>query len=117
MYISRFLSFLLLSSFLVIVSCEKLDLKKEVPTCIEQKIRKIKREEVRNPPAQVWEWKVDDKKYYYISSDCCDQYNYLFDDKCNVVCAPDGGISGKGDGKCLNFSTSIEKTLIWEDNR
>lgn len=98
-------------------SCEKLDLEKDVPNCIERKIRKIKREEVRNPPASVWEWKVDGKTYYYITSDCCDQFNYLFDDNCNEVCAPDGGFSGAGDGNCPQFNGQIEKTLIWEDDR
>lgn len=102
---------------LTMSSCEKIDLEKDVPNCVETKIRKIKREEVRNPPAKVWEWKVDGKTYYYITSDCCDQFNYLYDDNCNEVCAPDGGFSGGGDGNCPQFNGQIEKTLIWEDDR
>lgn len=98
-------------------SCEKLDFEKDVPNCIERKIRKIKSEEVRNPPASVWEWKVDGRTYYYITSDCCDQFNYLYNYNCNEVCAPDGGFSGYGDGNCPQFKGQIEKTLIWEDNR
>ncbi len=98
-------------------SCNKLDLDKSVPNCIERKIKKIKKDELRNPPAKVWEWKVDGNTYYYFNSDCCDQYNYLYDDNCNEVCAPDGGFMGTGDGKCPDFSGQTEKILIWEDDR
>ncbi len=98
-------------------SCEKLDLKKYAPNCIKRKIRKIKREEVQNPPAKVYEWKVDGKTYYYITSDCCDQYNYLYDNNCKQVCAPDGGFSGGGDGNCPNYKGQIKLTMIWEDER
>ncbi|WP_230679862.1 DUF6970 domain-containing protein [Pontibacter rufus] len=98
-------------------SCEKLELEVNVPNCIEQQIREIKQEDVRNPPAKVWQWKVDNKIYYYITSDCCDQFNYLYDSNCNVVCAPDGGITGAGDGRCPDFNGQVEQTLIWEDDR
>jgi len=33
------------------------------------------------------------------------------------MCAPDGGITGKGDENCPEFSSEIKKTLIWEDDR
>ena len=99
------------------VACEKSDLKKDVPDCIESKINEIKHEAVRTPPGSVWEWKVDGKTYYYITSDCCDQFNYLYDDNCNEVCAPDGGFTGDGDGQCPDFQGQIIKTLVREDNR
>ncbi len=102
---------------LTICSCEKMDLKMDVPECIEIKIKEIKKEEVRNPPGKVFEWKVDGKTYYYITSDCCDQFNYLYDENCNEVCAPDGGFSGEGDGSCPQFNGQIQKTLIWQDGR
>ncbi|WP_339923153.1 hypothetical protein [uncultured Cyclobacterium sp.] len=104
-------------SSLAIMSCTDLELEKDVPNCIKQKIKKIQKEDVHNPPASVWEWKVESHTYYYITSNCCDQYNYLFDENCNVICAPDGGFSGTGDGNCPDFTAEIEKTLIWEDNR
>jgi len=104
-------------SSLAIMSCTDLELEKDVPNCIKQKIKKIQKEDVHNPPSSVWEWKVDSDTYYYITSDCCDQYNYLFDENCNVICAPDGGFTGTGDGNCPDFKAEIEKTLIWEDDR
>ena len=108
---------ILLGIALFLPACDKLDLLADVPSCIEEKIRDIKKEEMRNPPAQVWKWEVDGNTYFYITSDCCDQYNYLFDENCNVVCAPDGGFTGNGDGNCPGFNEEIVKTLVWEDDR
>ena len=105
------------SGILLMASCEKLDLKKKVPNCIESKIKKILEKEVQNPPAKVYEWKDDENTYYYFTSGCCDQFNYLYDDRCDVVCAPDGGFTGGGDGNCPSFSGSVVKTLVWEDPR
>jgi hypothetical protein len=42
----------------------------------------------------------------------------LYDENCTLLCLPDGGITGQGNGKCANFF--IERTnekLIWEDSR
>jgi len=102
---------------MIFTSCKKLDLAVDVPDCVEKKIEQINDEPVRNPPAEVWQWKVDGETYYYITSDCCDQYNYLYDNNCNQICAPDGGISGAGDGNCPIFSGSVEKVLVWKDER
>lgn len=102
---------------LVLFSCSKTDLNKPVPGCIEQMINDLKKKEVRNPPVSVWEWNVDGKTYYYITADCCDQYNVLYDENCNIVCAPDGGFTGGGDGNCPEFKGEILKTLIWSDPR
>lgn len=109
--------FVLTGAIVLLSSCEKLNLTVDVPSCIEKKIRDIKKEELRNPPAQVWKWEVDGNTYFYITSDCCDQYNYLYDKDCNVVCAPDGGFTGNGDGNCPDFNEEIVKTLVWEDDR
>lgn len=97
--------------------CEKLELTMDVPSCVERKIKEIKKDNVSNPPARVWKWVADGNTYFYISADCCDQYNYLYDENCRQVCAPDGGIEGTGDGNCPDFKGEIEKTLIWEDSR
>ena len=109
--------FVITGMIVIFTSCKKLDLAVDVPGCVEKKIKEIKDEPVRNPPAEVWQWKADGKTYYYITSDCCDQYNYLYNDNCDMVCAPDGGFTGGGDGNCPNFSASIEKVLVWKDSR
>lgn len=101
----------------VITSCKRHDLSMKVPGCVEKKIEELKDKPVQNPPAEVWQWKVDGATYYYITSDCCDQFNYLYDEDCNVVCAPDGGFTGTGDGNCPEFSGTVEKKLVWKVDR
>ncbi len=97
--------------------CNKLKLDEDVPKCIENRIKDIIKAPVTNPPAKVVKWVDGADTYYYFTSDCCDAFNYLYDTDCNVVCAPDGGITGGGDGNCPAFSSGLEKTLIWEDDR
>jgi hypothetical protein len=31
---------------------------------------------------------------------CCDRFNYLYDRQGNRICAPTGGLTGNGDGRC-----------------
>lgn len=110
---------ILLGFALLITNCSNLDvdIDVEVPVCIENKIEEIINNEVSNPPTQIWKWEVDEQTYYYITSNCCDQYNYLYTENCEIVCAPDGGITGNGDGLCPAFTNEIIKTLVWEDER
>lgn len=90
---------------------------KAIPACITAMIEKAKSLPVQNPAMEVWQWKVDDKYYYLVSSPCCDQMNFLYDENCLRVCAPSGGFTGRGDGKCPDFSNKAEKQLIWKDDR
>lgn len=43
---------------------------------------------------------VAGKTYYWARSPCCDLPNPLYDERGKYVCAPSGGFSGLGDGKC-----------------
>ena len=42
---------------------------------------------------------------YLVASPCCDHFNYLYDAQGLRLCAPSGGIAGKGDGKCTGVIT------------
>ena len=101
----------------IFMGCKDSDLDIDAPICIENKIEEIIDNEASNPPTQVWKWEVDNQIYYYITSDCCDQFNYLYTENCDILCAPDGGITGNGDGNCPDFTSALKKTLIWEDKR
>ena len=98
-------------------NCNK-EKKIRIPPCIQEKIDAIQQQPKYNPPATVYRYLYGDRHVYLFSSDCCDQYNYLFDKDCNLICAPTGGITGRGDGKCANFKQmASEETLIWKDPR
>lgn len=89
-----------------------------LPECIQQKIVAIKAQPKWNPPARVDEYLYNGKRVYLFSSDCCDQFNQLYDVNCNYICAPGGGITGKGDGKCSDFKTAAQFIrTVWKDER
>lgn len=117
MKVGIFIFALVLSTLCSSVSCNKSDSQVKVSECIEKKINEFRNNEVQNPPASVTKWEVDGKIFYYIPAGCCDQYNLLYDENCNIVCAPDGGFTGLGDGSCPEFKGEIVKTLIWTDPR
>src|SRR5262249_24150671 len=74
-----------------------------VPTWLARKIATM-RSSPLGPPAQVWRYRYKDKTVYYMpSTQCCDRYSTLYDANGSVLCAPDGGFSGTGDGRCPDF--------------
>jgi hypothetical protein len=89
-----------------------------IPLCIQAKIDEIKKEARWNPPAEVNEYLYNGKKVYLFTSDCCDQFITLVDATCNSVCAPSGGITGAGDGRCPDFyKEAMHLRLVWKDPR
>jgi hypothetical protein len=105
---------LLVSILLILHSCSK---RKKAENCSKNLIELLKNEPLRNPPAKLYKWKVDSKTYYYIPPYCCDQFSSLYDINCSLICAPDGGFTGKGDGNCPEFNGKVKSTLLWEDTR
>ena len=111
--------FLLGLLFSILISCNpKSQSNTEIPACIQSKIDEFKAQPPQNPPVEIWKWtKKDGTDYYYITSPCCDQYNYIHNENCEEVCAPDGGISGEGDGECPDLKENVVQTFIWKDDR
>ncbi|MGZ8559322.1 MAG: DUF6970 domain-containing protein [Chitinophagaceae bacterium] len=107
---------LLLALPLMNKKCDKN--KNSLPACVQQKIDSIQKEPRWNPPAEVNEYNYEGKQVYLFSSNCCDQYNNLYDIDCKNICAPSGGFAGKGDGKCNEFFKKAKHIkLIWKDPR
>ena len=89
-----------------------------IPACIQIKIKDFKSKPKRNPPASIIQYSYKGQTVYYITSDCCDKYNQLLDSNCSLICSPDGGFTGEGDGKCTDFrSKKTNEKLIWKDSR
>ncbi len=75
-------------------------------------------EPVGNPPRSVYSYDYKGQTVYYVPPQAGDQYSQLYDTQGNLICAPDGGLTGKGDGKCPDFaSQASNKVLIWQDSR
>lgn len=90
----------------------------DVPPCIQQMIADYSNRPIQNPPAEFYSYDYKGQTVYYMKPPCCDQMSKLYDSNCNFICSPDGGITGKGDGKCTDFySTRQNEKLIWKDDR
>ena len=90
----------------------------ELPTCIKLKIDSFKIAQKHEQPQKVVEYQYRGKKVYYVVMPCCDFFNEVYDDKCKLLGSPDGGITGKGDGKLPDFFTEASKEkLIWQADK
>lgn len=85
-----------------------------LPTCMKNKIDSFKLKEAHERPQRVIEYMYKGKKVYYVAMPCCDFFNEVYDDKCNFLGSPDGGFTGKGDGKIPDFFEEAKnKKLVW----
>lgn len=99
-------------------TCRKANIESDAPECVLKMIKQLNAENVSNPPSSVWRYQYNGQTVYYIPAKCCDIQSILMDSKCNVICSPDGGFTGKGDGKCQDFfDKRTDEVLIWKDDR
>jgi hypothetical protein len=110
-----FLSFLLL---LLLIGCGQLHASGGNPKWLQNLIATYEKDSVGNPPQSIWQYEYHGQTVYYVPPQCCDQFSTLFDAGGETLCAPDGGITGRGDGKCSDFFQERKnQKLIWEDSR
>ncbi|MGE0268589.1 MAG: hypothetical protein AB7S78_09075 [Candidatus Omnitrophota bacterium] len=90
----------------------------DVPPFVVQLIERFESAPTSNPPASVWRYKYKGRLVYYVPPVCCDVPSALYDTLGNLVCSPDGGLTGRGDGKCPDFfDERTEELRIWHDPR
>ncbi|QIL76499.1 DUF6970 domain-containing protein [Hymenobacter sp. HDW8] len=88
------------------------------PVWLRERIQKILAEEPANPPVQVFRYLYNDQVVYYETAPCCDFFTTLYAADGKIICQPDGGITGKGDGRCADFTKRrTRETLVWQDPR
>ncbi len=105
---SKYISLCLL--VLLLVGCDE-TIDPSIPKCLVEELKKDTHNVI-----EVWKWTNTQGTYYYTLSACCDFYNNLYDANCELICAPDGGITGEGSGDCPELAEPIEKILLWSKN-
>jgi hypothetical protein len=71
-------------------------------------------EDSANAPELVATYRYQSRLVYYVSPRCCDQYSVLYDSTGTELCAPDGGITGRGDGRCPEFiAQRTNEKILW----
>jgi hypothetical protein len=80
-------------------------------------IARLESEPVANPPASIARREYAGGVYYYLPGPCCDQFSDLYDSAGALVCHPDGGITGHGDGMCPALGDPVREEIVWRDTR
>ncbi len=89
-----------------------------LPPWLRERIAVFEAAAVTNPPRSVIRYVYRGAVVYFIPARCCDIPSQLLDAGGERVCAPDGGISGRGDGRCPDFHREArERTPVWRDAR
>ena len=88
----------------------------ETPDCIHRKIEAFKKADPQQ--ISVYRYEYNGQTVYYIPGAGCMRLGELYDSSCNLICHPDGGFTGAGDGKCNDFFDKRKnEELIWKDPR
>jgi hypothetical protein len=55
---------------------------------------------------------------YFLPQRCCDIMGVLYRADGSVMCRPDGGFTGTGDGRCPDFFVERKnERIVWRDAR
>lgn len=89
-----------------------------IPAAISALAKRLQEAPRANPPARITRYRWHERTVYFVPQRCCDIPSMLYDEGGAVICLPDGGIHGRGDGKCADFfDTRSDEHLIWADAR
>ncbi len=116
----KYIPLIAIVSTLFLSACVQQENNKEgaTPVWIKDLIIGEESEPVANPPASLTQCRYKEQVVYYLPPRCCDIPSILYDENGNVICVPDGGLIGMGDGRCPDFfdeRTACE--VIWKDSR
>ena len=80
--------------------------------------KKLRAGPPQSPPQTIKRYVIGGKAFYYVAAPCCDQFNDLYDARGQRVCSPNGGITGRGDGRCPDIHVDPrEGEIVWRDTR
>jgi hypothetical protein len=89
-----------------------------VPPAVMALIQDLKTQPVATPPAYLASYEFLGQVVYYVPPRCCDIFGNLYSGDGQVICHPDGGLAGHGDGRCPDFLRQRKnETIIWRDSR
>jgi len=86
----------------------------QTPDWLAARIKGLEDSSGVNPPELVASYSYQGHTVYYVAPRCCDQYSVLYDSSGAELCAPDGGITGRGDGRCPEFvAQRTNEKILW----
>lgn len=89
-----------------------------VPQWLQDTIKAIESQPAGSPRVAIYQYTFNNATVYYRTAPCCDMFTDLYDENGNIICHPDGGFSGSGDGQCPTFlNARTNGVLVWKDSR
>jgi hypothetical protein len=89
-----------------------------LPTAVTALIHELEAQPPTYPPAYVASYDYGGQVVYYVPPQCCDLFGDLYNAAGQIICHPDGGLAGRGDGSCPDFVTQrTNEKIIWRDLR
>ena len=90
----------------------------DIPSCLHAKIDSMKADPNEGSPESITRYRYNGQTVYYMKSPCCDKYNIVYDSVCNILGYPDGGFTGRGDGKMPDFfNEATDAKVVWSINK
>jgi hypothetical protein len=85
-----------------------------IPPAVAKRIAEYK--SATNSLPAIWRYIYKGEPVYYVPPGGDDIASVLYDAKGNLVCSPDGGLTGRGDGKCPDFfKERSHGELLWSE--
>jgi hypothetical protein len=107
-----------LCSLALLAACAHSPPPEPIPDGLRVMIANLEREPVANPPLWVAQYDYKGQVVYYIPPRCCDIMGALVTSDGKTICSPDGGMTGRGDGRCPDFFVERRnEKIIWRDPR
>jgi hypothetical protein len=94
------------------------DMSPTPPAWVTSLIHQFESEPVANPPASVARYEYKGREVYFVPQRCCDIMSDVYSADGAILCHPDGGFTGKGDGMCADFfAARRNEHIVWQDAR
>ncbi len=89
-----------------------------MPECLTKVIKEMSTNPAEGAPLSVTRYDYKGNQVYYFASACCDKYNIVYDSACHILGYPDGGFTGRGDGKMTDFKKEASNaTIVWQQTQ
>jgi len=89
-----------------------------VPAWLTALAREAETQPVASPPAFIASYDYKGETVYFRPQRCCDIMSVLYRGDGSVLCHPDGGFTGAGDGRCADFFLERKnERILWRDAR
>lgn len=94
---------------------KKVKVTNEIPSCLRSKVDSMAANASIGAPQSITRYSFHGKTVYYLKSACCDKYNIVYDSACKLLGFPDGGFTGRGDGKMVDFHReATDGKIVWK---